>query len=169
MSDCRRLAFSLMEVIIATAVLAASGAALFALIGQAAGYASKAQTRSEALLAAQTALDEYLAGVPEEELSRSQTEGERRWQIEIADETLGLAVSRSTSQMAGGDPSSVAGSSQMNAEDTPLQHATPMELRRVTVQVFASPQIAGGSRGGDAQPIVELTTWSRLPKRGGVQ
>ena len=48
-SSGRRAAFSLMEVIVATAVLAAAGAALFALIGQASQLARKAQRRTDAI------------------------------------------------------------------------------------------------------------------------
>lgn len=56
----KRNAFSLMEVILATAILAASGAALLGLIGQASRFALSAERRTIALMHAETLLDEYL-------------------------------------------------------------------------------------------------------------
>ncbi|TWU46009.1 hypothetical protein Q31b_11870 [Novipirellula aureliae] len=57
-----RHGFSLMELIIATAVLAGSGAALFALVGQASRFARIAEERTVALQFAESTMDEFLAG-----------------------------------------------------------------------------------------------------------
>jgi|GEM_PF-6426326 len=56
-----RAGLSLLEIILATALLAASGAVLLGLIGQANQAAMRAEQRTFALLHAQTLLEEYAA------------------------------------------------------------------------------------------------------------
>ena len=80
-----------MEVIVATAVLAASGAALFALIGQASQLARRAEMRSEALQVAQSILDETLAmpGANQTEMSGT-VESNPRWDFHIEQQPVDL-------------------------------------------------------------------------------
>jgi prepilin-type N-terminal cleavage/methylation domain-containing protein len=58
-----RHGFSLMEMILATAILASSGAALFALIGNGSVMGRRAEHRAEALRLAENLLAETLAGI----------------------------------------------------------------------------------------------------------
>lgn len=81
-----RRGFSLMELILATAVLAASGAALFGLIGQGAMFAGRAQRESFALHLAQSVLDEFLAMPGEVEPEGTFAEDET-WSYRITQES----------------------------------------------------------------------------------
>jgi len=82
-----RRGFSLMELILATAVLAASGAALFGLIGQGAMFAGRAQRESFALHLAQSVLDEFLAMPGEVEPEGTFAEDET-WAYRITSESF---------------------------------------------------------------------------------
>ena len=63
-----RTAFSLLEVIIATAILAGSAMVLFSLIGMGTKYGNKAEQRTLAITQAQSMLDEFIARLPNEEI-----------------------------------------------------------------------------------------------------
>jgi prepilin-type N-terminal cleavage/methylation domain-containing protein len=82
-----RRGFSLMELILATAVLAASGAALFGLIGQGAMFAGRAQRESFALHLAQSVIDEFLAMPGEVETEGTFVEDET-WAYRITSESV---------------------------------------------------------------------------------
>ena len=83
--------FSLMELILATAILAASGAALFGLIGQGSLFARRSQARAETLHLAQSALDEYLA-VPDAIPPEGTFETHPEWAYRIRQEEIDLGV-----------------------------------------------------------------------------
>lgn len=73
-----------MEMVIATAILAGSGAALFALVGQASRLARKAEERTVALQLAQSTLDEFLAnGGDAEQEAEGGFESDPRWSYRI--------------------------------------------------------------------------------------
>ena len=72
--EARRAGFSLLEVMLATAILAASALVLSSLLGLGAKFGSRAEERTEALAQAQSLLDEFLAmpagaGEPLEEIT----------------------------------------------------------------------------------------------------
>ena len=83
-----RRGFSLMELILATAVLAASGAALFALIGQGSLFAGRADRETMALHLALSVLDEYLA-MPGTVDTQGTFAEDARWAYQIRQEPLG--------------------------------------------------------------------------------
>lgn len=63
-----RNAFSLLEIIIATAILAGSAMVLFSLIGLGTKYGNRAEEQTLALTQAQSVLDEYVANLSDEEI-----------------------------------------------------------------------------------------------------
>jgi len=127
----QRTGFSLLEVIIATAVLAGSAMVLMSLIGIGTRYGSKAEQRSLALTVAQTVLDEFLI---------DQTDFAESDQISGTVEGLRTLTYRLTiSDIAGEDKSS---------------SASLAGLKRITIDVFDSPQVATGS---PVRPLCRLT------------
>lgn len=133
----RRGGFSLMEMMIATAVLAGSGVALFALVGQASQLARKAEERTVALQMAQSTLDEFLANGSESE-SEDETEGsfesDPRWAYRIEQSDVGAI---------GQDES---------------------ELKRIVVSIYRSSESGGPSSDTTDSAIVSLVRWSRATK-----
>jgi type II secretory pathway pseudopilin PulG len=63
-----RRAFSLLEIIIATAILAGSAMVLFSLIGLGTKYGNRAEEQTLAISQAQSVLDEYIANLSDEEI-----------------------------------------------------------------------------------------------------
>jgi Tfp pilus assembly protein PilV len=129
-------AFSLMEVIVATAVLAAAGAALVGLIGQASRLGLQAQRRSDALQAATTVLEEAIGmrGRLRSGETRGAVAGSADWQFEMRCEPF--------RGVAGGRP--VAGAAAGSSET---------RVMRVTVEIFPrETQSSVGSRTGSKSP-----------------
>jgi len=63
-----RSAFSLLEIIIATAILAGSAMVLFSLIGLGTKYGNRAEAQTLAISQAQSVLDEFIANLSYEEI-----------------------------------------------------------------------------------------------------
>lgn len=126
-----------MEMMIATAILAGSGVALFALVGQASQLARKAEERTVALQLAQSTLDEFLANGFESG-TQNETEGsfesDPRWVYRI-------------------DQSDV----ETVGQDEP-------QLKRITVSIYRSSQSGGPSLDTTDSAIVSLVRWSRSTK-----
>ena len=97
-----------MELILATAVLAASGAALFGLIGQGAMFAGRAQRESFALHLAQSVRDEFLAMPGEVEPEGTFAEDET-WAYRITQESVDQSGSSSIGGVTGGGDDGAAG------------------------------------------------------------
>lgn len=164
-SSGRRTAFSLMEVIVATAVLAAAGAALFALIGQASQLARKAQRRTDALQVATSVMDEAIAvrGTLREGETTAVYESLPDWQYRITCEPFGPAEgvggSLSGSSVAG---SSVAADAETIADANSGGRGvgSSATLRRIIVEVFPAGNGIGGegvaTLASDAQATVRL-------------
>ena len=68
MANRVREAFSLLEVIIATAILAGSAMVLFSLISLGTKYGNRAEEKTIAVSQAQSVLDEFIARMPNEEI-----------------------------------------------------------------------------------------------------
>lgn len=131
----RRGGFSLMEMMIATAVLAGSGVALFALVGQASQLARKAEERTVALQMAQSTLDEFLAnGSESEDETEGGFESDPRWAYRIE---------QSDVDAAGQEES---------------------RLKRIVVSIYRSSQSGGRSSDTADSAIVRLVRWSRVAK-----
>ncbi len=137
--------FSLMELILATAILAASGAALFGLIGQGSLFARRSQARAETLHLAQSALDEYLA-VPDAIPPEGTFETHPEWAYRIRQEEIDLG-------------NGVAATSADRVEAAVGPAAVGSKLLRVVIEV-APADAAGVS--GSADPVCTLTRWVRL-------
>lgn len=126
-----------MEMMIATAILAGSGVALFALVGQASQSARKAEERTVALQLAQSTLDEFLANGFE-----SGTQDETEGSFE-SDPRWAYRIDQSDVETAG--------------QDEP-------QLKRITVSIYRSNQSSGASLDTTGSAIVSLVRWSRITK-----
>jgi len=129
--------FSLLEVIIATAVLAGSAMVLISLIGMGTRFGSKAEQRSLALNAAQTILEEYLINASSDD-SDSEVTGvvDGRWPMgyRLTTSSLTADSNKSTSVPLSG-------------------------LVRLTVELFESEQAMSSGTG---LPLCKI---SRLARR----
>lgn len=142
--------FSLMEVIVATAVLAAAGAALLGLIGQASRLALKSQRRTDALQAATTVMEEAIA--MRGRLRSGETSGE------IAGNPDWSFVLRCEPFRGGGESGRGAGTAAAGTEAT--------RVWRVVVEIFPgdprSPSGDGGDAAFDAPSTVRLVRLVRV-------
>ena len=92
-----REAFSLLEVIIATAILAGSAMVLFSLISLGTKYGNRAEEKTIAVSQAQSVLDEFIARMPNEEI-REEVNGvlpsipPRNFRIEVTPFELGGSI-----------------------------------------------------------------------------
>ncbi len=172
--------FSLMELILATAILAASGAALFGLIGQGSLFARRSQARAETLHLAQSALDEYLA-VPDAIPPEGTFETHPEWAYRIRQEEIDLGVGDTVGAVVetavpvteggiggdvgdGGDVAAglgngVAATSADRVEAAVGRAPAGSKLLRVVIEV--SPADAAGV-SGSADPVCTLTRWVRV-------
>jgi hypothetical protein len=168
-----------MELILATAILAASGAALFALIGQGAMFGGRADRESESLHLALTVLDEYLA-MPAEIDAEGSFEQYPQWSYRIRQESIETGDSGATgsglSASVGGDlaeiglgptDGSVESSSAASVFVTGDQSAVKSKLVRVVVEVSPSADGAGVASAVDREPACRLVRWVRVIETGG--
>lgn len=173
-----RYAFSLLEVMIATAILAASAMVLLSLISLGTRFGSKAESRIGALIQAQSIMDESIlavqAGSDQETYSAVLPGGQPR-NYRVVIEPIPLAdptqISSSTTQSLGGQSSipttqlstpfnpslGITTSSQDNATNPPQAS----ELVSITVELFDSANTTVSS-GPEAEPLVQL---KRLVRR----
>ncbi len=146
-----RSAFSLLEIIIATAILAGSAMVLFSLIGLGTKYGSRAEEQTLALSQAQSVLDEYIVRLSEGELQEGVSpEGvsgvlngvpARSYRIEIL-------------------PVDLAGNSGASRNSS-----TPSETRSVLVKVTVTIFNGNGSLPGmESEPLCQLTCLVRRPR-----
>ena len=178
-----RNAFSLLEVMIATAILAASAMVLLSLISLGTRFGSKAESRIGALIQAQSIMDESIlavqAGSDQEAYSAVLPGGQPR-SYRVVIESIPLAdpteISSSTTQSLAGQsstpttplksmplstpftpPSGTTISSADNATNPPQAS----ELVSITVELFDSANTTVSS-GPEAKPLVQL---KRLVRR----
>lgn len=174
-----RRGFSLMELILATAILAASGAALFALIGQGAMFGGRADREAESLHLALTVLDEYLA-MPAEVDAEGTFEQHPGWTYRIRQESIesgdsGATGSGSSAGAAGGlaeigqgptdgsAPSNAAASVFVSSD----QSAVKSKLLRLVVEVSPAADGAGMASAIDREPTCRLVRWVRVIESDG--
>lgn len=140
-----RSAFSLLEIIIATAVLAASAMVLSSLIGLGTKYGNRAEEVTIALTQAQSLMDEFLAQTYSES-NQDEITGElpgppaRGFRIGLVPFEIGSAPA--------------ANNSGRNSSEEAAG------LLRVTVEVFSN---VGGDSGSTAKPLVHLSRLIRRP------
>ncbi len=147
-----RDAFSLLEVIIATAVLAASAMVLSSLISLGSKYGNRAEERTLAVSQAESLLDEFLAKLSVENPPFEESTGEllssrlpgkqlKTFRLTSTPFSFGSADPNRTGEIA----SKVGGG-----------------LLRVKVEIF---EASGANLSGEAKPIVELTRLIRQPQQ----
>ena len=173
-----RYAFSLLEVMIATAILAASAMVLLSLISLGTRFGSKAETRIGALIQAQSIMDESIlavqAGSDQESYSAVLPGGQPRSYrvviepIPLADPTE-ISPSATQSLATQSSPQSNPFSTPFNPPSVttaanPDNASSPpqaSELVSITVELFDSANTTVSS-GPEAVPLVQL---KRLVRR----
>ncbi len=143
-----RRAFSLLEVIIATAILAGSAMVLFSLISLGTKYGNRAEVRTIAICQAQSVLDEFVAGFETQETLVELTQSEIKGVLP-SDPPRSFRILVTPFEVGGNQAKMGIGS------------ATLMQtsLYRVTVGLYESQ---GQSTSESIEPLCEL---SRLVRR----
>jgi type II secretory pathway pseudopilin PulG len=178
-----RYAFSLLEVMIATAILAASAMVLLSLISLGTRFGSKAETRIGALIQAQSIMDESILSIQagsDQESYSAVLPGEQPRSYRVVIEPIPLAdpteISSSATQSLAvqsspqstllksmplstqfNTPSGTSNSIPDNATNPPQAS----ELVSITVELFDSANTTVSS-GPEAEPLVQL---KRLVRR----
>lgn len=173
-----RYAFSLLEVMIATAILAASAMVLLSLISLGTRFGSKAETRIGALIQAQSIMDESIlavqAGSDQESYSAVLPGGQPRSYrvviepIPLADPTeispsatQSLATQSSPQSNPFNTPFSPPSGTTAANPDNASSPPQASELVSITVELFDSANTTVSS-GPEAVPLVQL---KRLVRR----
>ncbi len=169
----RRDGFSLIEMILATAILAASGSALFMLIGQASRFGLRAEEESTALQLAQSLLDETIA-MPAAVETEGTFENDPRWSYRIVRETVeggssaggGISTGAAASMGVPGTPrgGTAAGGGTATGGGTAGGEPAGGTLTRIVVEVMRSdeaprPVAPSGSSGASDLPVCRLARW----------
>lgn len=144
-----RSAFSLLEIIIATAILAGSAMVLFSLIGLGTKYGNRAEEQTLAISQAQSVLDEFIANLSDEEIQEGVSGvlngvPARSYRIEILPFELAS--------------NSGAGRSSSTSSETQTV------LYRVTVALFKGNVSLAGM---ESEPLCQLTRLVRRPRLDG--
>ena len=134
----RRSGFSLMEMMLATAILAGSGTALFLLIGQGSDFGRRAEERATALHLAQSLLDEALT-MPEMVDGQGTFESDPRWGYRVTRDAVDIPSASGLS------------SSATSASAPSASTSAGVGLVRVTVEVFIDE--AAGVGGGEPEDV----------------
>lgn len=141
-----RAAFSLLEVIIATAILAGSAIVLISLISLGTKYGNRAEERTITISQAQSVMDEFIARISNEEI-REEFSGilpgtpPRNFRIEVS-------------------PFEPAGNGGANRNQE-AANGMPAALYRVTVKLFESNSTIGNE---DSEPLCQLARLVRRPR-----
>ncbi|MBM3966160.1 MAG: hypothetical protein FJ308_14020 [Planctomycetes bacterium] len=153
-----RGAFSLLEVMIATAILAGSAMVLFSLIGLGTRYGNRSESRIAALVQAQSILDESIARISAGDTTAKYS-GEligpppRSYQISIEP----VPAEEDSKDWNDSEPPQLA-------EEATLSGPTPQKttsLVRVTVKLFDGATINSAATTS-SEPIISLTRWIRV-------
>jgi type II secretory pathway pseudopilin PulG len=144
-----RNAFSLLEIIIATAILAGSAMVLFSLIGLGTKYGNRAEEQTSALTQAQSVLDEVIANLSDEEIQEGVSGvlngvPARSYRIEIL-------------------PFELAGNSGAGRNSSTSSEMQTV-LVRVTVALFKGNVSLAGM---ESEPLCQLTRLVRKPRLDG--
>jgi len=144
-----RNAFSLLEIIIATAILAGSAMVLFSLIGLGTKYGNRAEEQTSALNQAQSVLDEVIGNLSDEEIQEGVSGvlngvPARSYRIEIL-------------------PFELAGNSGAGRNSSTSSEMQTV-LVRVTVALFKGNVSLAGM---ESEPLCQLTRLVRKPRLDG--
>ncbi len=172
-----RSGFSLLEVMLATAILASSAMVLSSLLGLGSKFGSRAEARTEALSAAESLLAEYLV-LPGEQSEREEertgilnSNPPRSFRIRMVDAAFGgidgadsganrLIAASSASPMNSLTNSLTTGSLANSGQTS---QALPSRLVVVTVEVFES---AEQEVSDDTRVLCQLSQLVRVPATG---
>lgn len=180
--------FSLLEVMIATAILAASAMVLLSLISLGTRFGSKAEMRIGALVQAQSILDESILRMHSGESIESYTgvlPGSTPRSYRVTVEPYDISSSKtmdrapvdgppSSGQPSSGTPSAGPQFTDRQASDVRASGSNPAkplpsELVSIKVELYesegATASVPAGGKAGAAKPLVELT---RLVRRSPV-
>ena len=172
----KRSGFSLLEVMLATAILASSAMVLSSLLGLGTKLGCRAESRPEALSAAQSLLAEFLV-LPGEQSEREEertgilnSNPPRAFRIrmvdvvpggnERADTTAGNSIAGPSLSTTSSPSDSLLGGSSANAAPSP--QPIPSRLVMVTVEVFDSAE----QEVNDARVLCQLSQLARIPVTG---
>jgi len=170
----KRSGFSLLEVMLATAILASSAMVLGSLLGLGSKFGSRAEARTEALSDAQSLLAEFLV-LPGEQSEREDertgilnSNPPRSFRIRMVDAVPGGAdragsganssLPASSHSTMNSLTSSSSSASQANSSQSP--QPSPSRLVMVTVEVFES---AEQEVSDDARVLCQLSQLVRIP------
>lgn len=175
-TDGLRRGFSLLEVMIATAILAASAMVLLSLISLGTRFGSKAEARISALVQAVSIMDETVLAVyagttqesfssvlggPEPRAYRVQIEpiaiveeGSLESSLDPNGEIGAIGAQNGFSTPIGGNPFNSANTTNPLTPSAPSP-PTPSELVSITVELFESAD-AAALGGTDTKPLVQL-------------
>ena len=146
----KRRAFSLLEVIIATAILAGSAMVLFSLIALGTKYGNRAEVRTIAISQAQSVMDEFVAGFANQE-KQAEIKG-----VLPSDPPRSFRISVTPFDIAGDKAIGDMGSAK----------SMPTSLYRVTVTLYESQvQLTSES----VEPLCELSRLVRRTQPGEAQ
>lgn len=132
-----RSAFSLLEIIIATAILAASAMVLTSLLGLGTTFGNRAEQRTVAMSQAQSLLDEYLAVPRSEANAEEEVTGDlpgappHRFRLSVA------PFAALSSEQSGMDANSLSATNSIAGLGITPQLG---KLTRVTVEIFEAQQ-----------------------------
>ncbi|MCY3005643.1 MAG: prepilin-type N-terminal cleavage/methylation domain-containing protein [Planctomycetota bacterium] len=179
--------FSLLEVMIATAILAASAMVLLSLISLGTRFGSKAEARIAGLVQAQSILDESILRMQAGETIESYTAvlpGTKPKSYRVTIEPFAMGDSTSTQALPEGSEAMLGSAASMdNRRDTSVSNGStpagpmPTELVSIKVELFESEGAssataamgatgakgASGAKGSTGRPLVELTRLVRRP------
>ena len=141
-----RAAFSLLEVIIATAILAGSAIVLISLISLGTKYGNRAEERTIAISQAQSVMDEFIVRMSSEEI-REEVSG-----------VLPVTPPRNFRIVV--TPFEPAGNGGANRNQEPANGMQPA-LYRVTVKLFESNATIVSE---DSEPLCQLSRLVRRPR-----
>ena len=141
-----RNAFSLLEIIIATAILAGSAMVLFSLIGLGTKYGNRAEEQTLALTQAQSVLDEYVANLSDEEIQEG-----------VSGVLNGVPAHSYRIEIL---PFELAGNSGAGRNSS-TSSATQTVLVRVTVAILEGNVSLAGM---ESEPLCQLTRLVRRPR-----
>ena len=145
-ADRMRGAFSLLEVIIATAILAGSAMILFSLISLGTKYGYRAEEKTIAIAQAQSVLDEFIARMPDHDV-QAETNGilpsvpNRKFRVRVT-------------------PFELAGKHGARRNAEAAIEMQPV-LVRVQVRLFESKAQLGSE---DTEPLFEISRLVRRPR-----
>jgi Tfp pilus assembly protein PilV len=141
----RREAFSLLEMILATAILAASAMVLSALIGLGSKYGNRAEERNMAVSQAESLLDEFLAQLGNDDRPIEERTGELPGST-----PRGFRIRANPFHMKNANLSRIG--DRADGHDA--------GLLMVTVELF---EVAGSIPSEQVKPLVKLSRWIRQP------